>query len=81
MTEREAPDTPGRIRTLTDRAARDGVDWWTWRIVVSADIPDGLADIRQRWSFADLLDAHIVLDTMEAARAVAAEYAGRPGRG
>jgi hypothetical protein len=35
---------------------------------MSPDIPDGLVDIRRRWSFADTLEAHLALDAVEEAR-------------
>lgn len=38
------------------------------RIVTSQDFPDGLADIRRHWSFADLFQAHLVLDYLDAKR-------------
>ena len=46
------------------------MDWWVWRLVVSTDIPDGLAVILREWSFADTLDAHLVLDSLEEVRDV-----------
>ena len=46
------------------------MNWWIWRVTTSKDIPDGLSDIRRHWSFRDLLDAHITLDTLEGARDV-----------
>ena len=39
-----------------------------WRIVNSEVIPDGLADVRYRWSYADLVEAHIMLDAWDAMR-------------
>lgn len=50
-------------------AAERGVDWWLWRLVVSQDIPDGLATITRDWSFADTLDGHLALDALEEVRA------------
>jgi hypothetical protein len=47
-------------------AARRGVDWMIWRVVVAERIPDGLADVRQRWTLPDLLAAHLALDAIEA---------------
>lgn len=60
------PADEWRTRRALERAAEHGVDWWLWRLVLAPEIPDGLADIRQRWSFADVFDAHVVLDTLEA---------------
>jgi hypothetical protein len=31
-------------------------------------LPDGIADIRRDWTFRDLVDAHIALDTMDKLR-------------
>ena len=38
------------------------------RIATSSDITDGLFDVRYRWSFSDLLEAHIALDAIEEIR-------------
>lgn len=54
-------------------ARRRGVDWLTWRVVAHARVPDGLVDVRRRWSLADLLDAHLALDAIDAVDAIAAE--------
>lgn len=35
------------------------------RIVVDPRIPDGLADIRRSWSFAETLEAHLTLDALD----------------
>lgn len=56
------------MRRAVERAAEHGVDWWTWRVVLSRDIPDGLAQVRSTWSFIDLYEAHVVLDTLEELR-------------
>jgi hypothetical protein len=39
-----------------------------WRLVLASEIPDGLADIQSRWSFGDVFEAHVVLDTLDAIR-------------
>jgi hypothetical protein len=36
-----------------------------WRPVFADRIPDGLADVRQRWTLPDLLEAHLALDAAE----------------
>lgn len=46
-------------------AARDGVDWFLWRLVTSNRIHDGLAVIRSSWTIAEITHAHIALDAME----------------
>ncbi len=38
------------------------------RIATSHDISDGLFDVRYRWSFRDLLEAHHALDAIEEIR-------------
>jgi len=38
------------------------------RIVASDLIPDGLADVRYRWTFADTVEGHMALDVLEEAR-------------
>jgi len=44
------PSQPYSLRRAAERAAADGVDWWTMRIVASDLIPDGLAG--------EILDRH-----------------------
>jgi hypothetical protein len=39
-------------------------------VIRSPEIPDGLADIRRRWTFVDLLEAHVFLDAVEDLRAI-----------
>lgn len=63
--------SPYALQQAEERAIAGGVDWWVWRIVVSPHIPDGLAELRARWSFADALEGHLVLDVIEAAEAEA----------
>jgi hypothetical protein len=48
-------------------------------VIRSPDIPDGLADVRQRWTFADLLEAHMYLDALEDTREI--EKARRERKG
>jgi len=62
------PSQPYSLRRAAERAAADGVDWWTMRIVASDLIPDGLADVRYRWTFADTVEGHMALDVLEEAR-------------
>ena len=44
------------------------MDWWTWRVVLASEIPDGLAQVTGAWTFVQLFEAHVVLDTLEALR-------------
>ena len=60
---------------MIQRASDRGVDWFVWRVVLSSDVPDGLADIRQRWSFADVFEAHLALDAIEELRELEQEKA------
>lgn len=55
------------------RAARDGVNWWVMRIVVSEHFTDTFQAVSQGWSFADQVHAHKTLDALDD---IAAE--GRP---
>ncbi len=48
-----------------EHAARRGVDWLIWRIVTHERIPDGLVELRDRWTLGDLLTAHLALDAIE----------------
>ena len=67
--DRPVPDEPDwRIKRAIERATAAGVDWWTWRVVLSDSIPDGLADVRQRWTFADLYEAQVMLDFVDETR-------------
>lgn len=51
------------------------MNWWIQRLVISKDIPDGLADIRRFWSFADVLESHMVLDVLEGVRRIVKKQA------
>jgi len=44
------------------------VDWFIWRIVVAERFKASLAEIEGAWSLDDLVDAHALLDALEAAR-------------
>lgn len=52
------------IQRRISRSARDGVDWFVWRIVADPRIPDGLSQV-STWSCADLYEAHAVLDALD----------------
>lgn len=41
------------------------MNWLTWRAVLDPRIPDGLADVRYRWRFADLHDYLIARDAVD----------------
>lgn len=47
-----------------------------WRVVLDPRIPDGLAELRARWSLNDLVHAHHFLDQADAI-AAAAQAAAR----
>jgi hypothetical protein len=51
-----------------ERAASYGIQWWVWRLVVSPDVRASLPEVRYQWAFADVLEAHVVLDALEKAR-------------
>lgn len=68
---------PARIQRITAKAAAQGVDWWHWRLVVN-DMGT-IADINRRWSFAEVFEAHAVLDAQEAAAAYYQRMAAREG--
>ena len=51
-----------------DEAEQFGVDWWRGRVVISQDIPDGMAAV-SAYSFADMIRAHAMLDAMDGLRA------------
>lgn len=54
-------------RAIQQRAARLGVDWSLWGIVLNTEIPDGLAAIRS-WAWADVVEAHAVMDAVREIR-------------
>lgn len=54
---------------ILDEAAKHGVDWWTWRIAGDSRIGDGLFEVRYRYRFRDMYEAHRWLDAMDALRA------------
>lgn len=60
-----------------DAAAAQGVDWFVMRVVVDPRIPDGLADVTQRWTFADLLQAHFTLDALDRIEAFRRQHPSR----
>jgi hypothetical protein len=56
----------------------DGVDWDVHRVLTSGKYPGAsLAEIRDMWTIDDLLDAHDVIDALEAAEADAVIEARR----
>lgn len=55
---------------IAQQAALRGVNLFQWRVIRSDVIPDGLADIRERWTFVDLLEAHLYLDAVENIREI-----------
>lgn len=62
------------------QAARDGVDWWVMRIVVSEHFSDSFLAVSREWSFADQVHAHKTLDAIDDARALARPDPPREGR-
>jgi hypothetical protein len=57
------------------------VDWWTQRIVTSEDYRGtSPRAVREEWSFADVLEAHMTLDALEEIRAIARPDPPGPGR-
>jgi hypothetical protein len=64
----DAPDVPWRIRRAIDLSSQRGVDWWVWRLVTDSRLHASYAEVRDRWTFADTLAAHLVLDTLDAAK-------------
>jgi len=67
------PTLGARALRAADYAARRGVNWLTWRVVTHPRIPDGLIEVARSWSLAELLDAHLALDAIEAIEAVERE--------
>jgi hypothetical protein len=47
-----------------------GVDWLIMRPATSPDLPDGLFDVRHRWTFRDLYEAHVALDALDDIREI-----------
>jgi hypothetical protein len=48
-----------------------------WRVVLDPRIPDGLHDIRARWTFRDIVHAHDLLDQLDAQAARRARMNGQ----
>jgi hypothetical protein len=40
------------------------------RPATSPDLPDGLFDVRHRWTFRDLYEAHVALDALDDIREI-----------
>jgi hypothetical protein len=53
------------------------VDWWFWRLLASERLTVSLAELEERWSMTDVLDAHEVLDMYDDLEAKAAKRGGR----
>lgn len=45
-------------------AAKRGVNWYVWSVAVNPAITDSYHTIKTKWTFTDLLDAHIALEAM-----------------
>ena len=45
-----------------------GVPWVVHRVAVSGHYRDSLVDILDRWTLTELVDAHAVIDALDAAR-------------
>lgn len=45
-----------------------GADWMVWRIVLSTEFKASKEEIETRWTLAELMQAHIFLDQIEAIR-------------
>lgn len=54
---------------MVERAARAfGVDWFMWRVLLAEKPIASLVEVRDLWTFADLFDAHVVLDAVADAK-------------
>lgn len=53
-------------RALARTSAMYGVDWFVWRIVISPHINESLTTIEREWSLGQLVQAHVVLDSIDA---------------
>lgn len=62
------PALSWRLQRASGAAVAVGVDWWVWRLATSEHIRDSYADIMERWTFADALHGHHVVDFYEAGR-------------
>ena len=40
------------------------MNWYVWSVAVNPAITDSYHTIKTKWSFTDLLDAHIALEAM-----------------
>ena len=58
---------PWRAEATARLATQAGVSFWMWRVALSADSKDGLAAVR-RYTFAELLEAVLMLDFVAACR-------------
>ena len=58
-------------------AARWGVNWFVWRIVVAGTIPDGATQV-ETWDLPRLLRAHAALDCVEAVQEFQHREATKP---
>lgn len=57
------PEQSRAMKRAAQRAAKNGVDFFLYRIARS-DLSQGIGDVR-RWPFAEVFDAHLALDAIE----------------
>lgn len=75
---RSKPKDGARDRIIQTATAY-GVDWFTMRLVLSADIPDGLHAVK-RYSLGELIQAHASLDALEGMRELQRQRSERDQR-
>lgn len=75
---RKRPQEEEEISRARKKAiSKADVDWFIWRIVITPDIPAGLAEIRGTWSLIDVVDAHKIADMHDDLRKIAKREAER----
>lgn len=74
---RKRPEEEEISRARKRAISKADVEWFIWRIVISTDIPAGLAEIRGTWSLIDVIDAHKIADMHDDLRKIAKREAER----
>lgn len=76
---------PFAHREAARTASRWGVDWLLWKVAGSSHTPEGILDVKYRFTIPDLIEALAYIDAVEAVlgyeREQAERRAKRRGRG
>ncbi len=66
--ERYAVKKPARVAEADERGRGPNVDWFFWRLVIHETLRANLMEVMYDWTWADCMDAHLVLDYVDGER-------------